>query len=61
MVRARRFKSRNLAEELMVLGEAEMLQRYRGKLMEAVYQQIDFPEKLKYQTPQGGWKEISFT
>jgi len=46
-LRAQRFMSRNLAEELMVLGEAEMLKRYRRKLLEAVYQQIDFPEKLK--------------
>jgi hypothetical protein len=27
----------------------------------AVYTQIDFPEKVKYQTPEGGWKEIRFT
>lgn len=60
-VTGQRFQSRKLAEELMVLGEAELLKRYCGKLLEAVYQQIDFPEKLKYQTPQGGWKEIRFT
>jgi NAD(P)-dependent dehydrogenase (short-subunit alcohol dehydrogenase family) len=60
-ITGQRFISRKLAEELMVLGEAELLKRHRGKLLKAVYQQIDFPEKVKYQTPEGGWKEIRFT
>lgn len=60
-VTGQRFSSRKLAEELMVLGEAEFVKRYSGKLLESVYQGIDFPEKVKYQTPEGGWKEIRFT
>ena len=60
-ITGQRFKSRKLAEELMALGEAELLKRNRGKLLEAVYQQIDFPEKVKYQTREGGWKETLFT
>jgi NAD(P)-dependent dehydrogenase (short-subunit alcohol dehydrogenase family) len=60
-ITGQRFKSRKLAEELMALGEAELLKRYRGKLLEAVFQQIDFPDMMKYQTREGGWKEIRFT
>ena len=60
-ITGQRFKSRKLAEELMALGEAEVMRRNRGKLLEAVYQQIDFPEKVKYQTREGGWKEARFT
>ena len=60
-ITGQRFSSRKLAEELMALGEAEIIKRYRGKLLESVYQGIDFPEKVKYQTREGGWKEIRFT
>ena len=60
-ITGQRFKSRQLAEELMALGEAELLRRYHGKLLEAVFQQIDFPEKVKFQTREGGWREIRFT
>ncbi|MCW4012483.1 MAG: SDR family oxidoreductase [Candidatus Bathyarchaeota archaeon] len=60
-ITGQRFSSRKLAEELMALGEAEIIKRYRGKLSESVYQGIDFPEKVKYQTREGGWKEIRFT
>jgi len=59
-ITGQRFASRKLAEELMVHGEAELLKRNRGMLLKAEYQQIDFPEKVKYQTPEGGWKEIQF-
>jgi NAD(P)-dependent dehydrogenase (short-subunit alcohol dehydrogenase family) len=59
-ITGQRFKSRKLAEELMALGEAELMKRNRGKLLEAVYQQIYFPEKVKYQTREGGWKETRF-
>jgi len=60
-ITGQRFRARNLAEDLMGLGEEAVAKRYRGKLLEAVYTQIDFPEKVKYQTPEGGWKEIRFT
>ena len=45
----------------MALGEIELMRRNRGKLLEAVYRQIDLPEKVKYQTREGGWKETRFT
>lgn len=60
-ITGQRFRTRNLAEDLIGLGIEAVTKRYKGKLLEAVYNQIDFPEKIKYQTPEGGWKEISFT
>ena len=59
-ITGQRFNSRELSEMLMALGEEEVLKRYHGKLLESVYKPIKFPEKLKYQTPDGGWKEIWF-
>ncbi|MBT4424665.1 SDR family oxidoreductase [Candidatus Bathyarchaeota archaeon] len=59
-ITGQRFRTRTLAEDLTGLGEEAVAKRYRGKLLEAVYTQIDFPEKVKYQTPEGGWKEIRF-
>jgi NAD(P)-dependent dehydrogenase (short-subunit alcohol dehydrogenase family) len=60
-ITGQRFSTRTLAEDLTGLGEEAVAKRYRGKLLEAVYTQIDFPEKVKYQTPEGDWKEIRFT
>jgi len=60
-ITGQRFRTRTLAEDLTGLGEEAVARRYRGKLLEAVYTQIDFPDKVKYQTPEGGWKEIRFT
>jgi len=60
-ITGQRFRTRTLAEDLTGLGQEAVAKRYRGKLLEAVYTQIDFPEKVKYQTPEGGWKEIRFT
>jgi 3-oxoacyl-[acyl-carrier protein] reductase len=60
-ITGQRFRTRNLAEDLIGLGQEAVTKRYMGKLLEAVYNQIEFPEKIKYQTPEGGWKEISFT
>ena len=60
-ITGQRFRTRNLAEDLIGLGIEAVTKRYTGKLLEAVYNQIDFPEKVKYQTPEGGWKEIRFT
>ncbi len=60
-ITGQRFRTRSLAEDLIGLGIESVSKRYHGKLLEAVYNQVDFPEKVKYQTPEGGWKEISFT
>ena len=59
-ISGQRFRTRTLAEDLTGLGEEAVTKRYRGKLLEAVYTQIDFPDKVKYQTPEGDWKEIRF-
>ena len=60
-ITGQRFRTRNLAEDLIGLGVDAVTKRYKGKLLEAQYTQIDFPEKVRYQTPEGGWKEIRFT
>lgn len=60
-ITGQRFRTSNLAEELVEIGAEDLTKRYKGKLLKAEYKQIDFPEKVKYQTPEGGWKEISFT
>lgn len=60
-ITGQRFRTRNLAEDLIGLGVDAVTRRYEGKLLEAVYKQIDFPEKVRYQTPEGGWKEIRFS
>lgn len=60
-ITGQRFRTRNLAEDLIGLGIDAVTKRYKGKLLEAVYTQMDFPDKVKYQTPEGGWEEIRFT
>lgn len=60
-ITGQRFRTRSLAEDLVGLGVESVSKRYHGKLLEAVYNQVDFPDKVKYQTPEGGWKEIKFT
>jgi NAD(P)-dependent dehydrogenase (short-subunit alcohol dehydrogenase family) len=59
-ITGQRFRTRNLAEDLTGLGVEAVTKRYVDKLLEVEYRQVDFPEKVKYQTPEGGWKEIKF-
>lgn len=59
-ISGQRFHTRELSEMLMALGEKEILKLYKGKLVEAVYKSVNFPSKVKYQTPDGGWKGKNF-
>ena len=59
-VTGQRLSTRRLAEELKRDGWDEVTERYRGKLTKAVYEQYDFPKRVRYQTPDGGWKELRF-
>lgn len=59
-ITGQRFSSRELGETLLALGEEELFNRYQGKLLEAEYHIVDFPETMRYQTPEGGWNEIKF-
>lgn len=60
-VTGQRFKTRGLAKELEEFGEKTMVERYSGKLLKAVYKTIEFPDKVRFQSPDGGWKVTGFT
>ena len=49
-----------LANELKMYGWKNVEERLSGKLTQAVYQQYEFPRKVRYQTAEGGWKELDF-
>ena len=55
-----RLSTRSLAEELDRDGWEAVEERLRGRLTKAVYQPYDFPRKVHYQTPSGGWDELVF-
>jgi NAD(P)-dependent dehydrogenase (short-subunit alcohol dehydrogenase family) len=59
-VTGQRLSTKFLANELEMYGWANVEERLRGKLTQAVYQQYDFPSKVRYQTAEGGWKELVF-
>ena len=55
-----RFSTRLLARELAKDGWDEVRKRYTGFLTKAVYEPYPFPSSVRYQTPEGGWKELRF-
>jgi len=59
-VTGQRLSTRALAETLRSGGEQAAYEKWRGKLMQAVYTPIDWPKKMRYQTPDGGWKELVY-
>ncbi len=59
-VTGQRLGTRTLAEELEREGWDAVTERYRCRLTRAVYEPYDFPERVRYQTPDGGWKELRF-
>jgi len=59
-VTGQRLSTRALAETLGSGGEQAAYEKWRGKLMQAVYTPIDWPKKIRYQTPDGGWKELVY-
>ena len=59
-VTGQRLSTRALAEVLRSGGEQAAYGRWRGKLMQAVYTPIDWPDRVRYQTPEGGWRELRF-
>jgi NAD(P)-dependent dehydrogenase (short-subunit alcohol dehydrogenase family) len=59
-VTGQRLSTRVLAETLRSGGEDAAYERWRGKLVHAVYTPVDWPRKVRYQTPDGGWREIIF-
>jgi NAD(P)-dependent dehydrogenase (short-subunit alcohol dehydrogenase family) len=59
-VTGQRFVTKALAEELERDGWEAVVERRRGKLTAAVYEPYEFPGSVRYQTPDGGWKELKF-
>lgn len=59
-VTGQRLSTRALAEVLRSGGEQAAYERWSGKLMQAVYTPIDWPKKVRHQTPDGGWKELVY-
>ena len=59
-VTGQRLSTRVLAEVLRSGGEQAAYEMWRGKLTQAVYTPIDWPKKVRYQTPNGGWKELIY-
>ena len=59
-VTGQRVSTRQLAEELERDGWDTMRERMRGKLTRAVYEPYDFPRSVRYQTKEGGWRDLSF-
>ena len=59
-VTGQRLSTKGLVEELERDGWEAMEERLMGRLTMAVYQPYDFPRKVRYQTPEGGWEELVF-
>ena len=59
-VTGQRMSTRRLAEELERDGWDATSERLRGKLTRANYEPYPFPENVRYQTREGGWKELKF-
>jgi len=59
-VTGQRIGTRELAEYLKSNPWTAALARWGGKLTQAVYVQYDFPKSVRYQTPEGGIKELKF-
>jgi len=55
-----RFSTRVLTEELVEDGWGAVRERHKGFLTKAVYEPYPFPPNVRYQTPEGGWKELRF-
>ena len=60
-ITGQRLLTKDLADVLRDKGEEAALNLYRGKRILSVYTPIDWPEKLMYQTPEGGLKEKRFS
>ena len=59
-VTAQRFGTRQLAEYLSKNGWEAATAMWSRKLTKAVYVPYDFPKSVRYQTPEGGIKEMVF-
>ena len=60
-ITGQRLLTKTLAEVLKEEGEEAATKRYKGKRIQSVYTPIDWPELVRYQTPEGGFKEKRFS
>jgi NAD(P)-dependent dehydrogenase (short-subunit alcohol dehydrogenase family) len=59
-VTGQRLGTKQLAEYLKANGWDAAVATWRDKLTKAVYVTYDLPEKVRYQTPEGGIREFTF-
>ena len=59
-VTGQRVSTGRLAEELERDGWEAVRERMKGRLTKAVYESYEFPKSVRYQTREGGWRELSF-
>jgi NAD(P)-dependent dehydrogenase (short-subunit alcohol dehydrogenase family) len=59
-ITGQRLSTKGLAEKLSRLGWETVCEHHRSRLTRAVYESYDFPKKVRYQTPGGGWRELNF-
>ena len=59
-ITGQRFSTRTLAEYLRRNGWEAAVANWTRKLTKAVYVSYDFPESARYQTPEGGFKELKY-
>jgi len=59
-VTGQRVSTRRLAEELTRDGWDAVRDRMRGRLTRAIYEPYEFPRSVRYQTREGGWRELVF-
>ena len=60
-ITGQRFNVRELAKFLRNEGWDAALAKWKGKLTRATYVPYDFPKSVRYQTADGGWKELKLS
>lgn len=59
-VTGQRFITADLADYLRGNSWEEAHAKWSRKLTKAVYRSYEFPDSVRYQTPEGGWRELEF-
>jgi NAD(P)-dependent dehydrogenase (short-subunit alcohol dehydrogenase family) len=59
-VTGQRVSTRRLAKELKRDGWDAVREKMSGKLTKVVYEPYEFPKSVRYQTREGGWRDLVF-
>ncbi|MCW4048440.1 MAG: SDR family oxidoreductase [Candidatus Bathyarchaeota archaeon] len=59
-ITGQRLSTRELAKVLQEEGEEAAIERWKGKMVDAIYTPRDWPKSVRYQTPDGGWKGLVY-